>query len=95
MVPGFMSVRMQPTDATDASPLHLLLFQSPDIGAVVHFMRRNSVTIAVARQEHHILASNAAEGECARSFPLGGAYRHAVGDVEVGQLGEAAAADDG
>src|SRR5262249_9417080 len=53
---------------------HLLrarLLERPDIGAIVHFVRRDAVTVAVARKEHDLLVADATEAERGRCITVG------------------------
>ena len=52
---------MPPTVATETICVGARLLQRPDVGAVVHLVRRDAVAVAVAREEHHI-----ARRRCAR-----------------------------
>jgi len=52
------------------------------------------VAVAVTRQKDHFLSADAAEGERARRFAVRRAPHLAVGDFEIGELGEPGAADD-
>src|SRR5437764_1188704 len=71
------------------------VFERPQVGAVVDLMRRDAVAVAVARQEYHVAIGDAAERERAGRLAVRRARSLAASDLEVAELGEAAAADDG
>jgi hypothetical protein len=73
---------------------HARCLQGMDVGAVVHQVRRDGVAVAVARDKHHVLAADAAEGERARGFAIRRARHLAMRHVEVSQLRQAAATYD-
>jgi len=58
-------------------------------------MRRNGVTVTVARKKHHFTACDAAESERARRLTARRADNLAPGNFQVRELRQAAAADDG
>src|SRR5207302_4286544 len=71
------------------------VLQRPQVGAVVDLVRRDAVGLAVARQEYDVAIGDAAEGERAGRLAVGRARSLAASDLEVSELREAAAADDG
>ncbi len=70
------------------------LGQGPDIGAVIDEVRRNRVAVTVTRQEYHLLFADLAEGQRCRGIAVGRSHHLLTGDVEIGKLGQAAAAYD-
>ena len=73
--PGARSARMPPTEATDTIRVDARVLQRPDVGAVVHLVRRDRMAVAVPREEHHFAAADAAEGERARGLAVRRARR--------------------
>ena len=71
-----------------------MVLQRPQVGAVVHLVRRNGVAVAVTCQKDHFLPADAAKGECARRFAVRRARHLAVGDFKIGELGQPGAADN-
>jgi len=69
--------------------------ERPEVGAVVHPMRRDGVAVAVTRQKDDLAAADAAEDQRAGGLTERRARHLAPADLEMGQIGEAAAADDG
>ena len=72
-------------------PRDILRMQRPDIGAVIHRVRRNGMAIAVACDEHHLATVQLAESQCAGRLPVGRARHFATRDFETCQLREASA----
>src|SRR3989344_255517 len=67
------------------------LFKRPDIGAVVDLMWRNSVTRAMARQEHHLVAAQLPVHHWRGRFAMRCADYFAPRDTEILEICEAAA----
>ncbi len=76
-------------DAADAR-----LLQRPDVGAIIDGVRRNGMAIAMARQEYRRVAADLAKHQGAGRFSEGCTHHFTVRYVEIGQRGQAAAADD-
>jgi hypothetical protein len=90
-----LQVGMDAADRGDRDDMADLLFmQRPQVGAVIHQMRRNGVAVAVARHEHDGMAVEIAEGERAGGFAERRADDLAMGDGQAGKFGQAGAADD-
>ncbi len=73
---------------------HTLRMQGPQIGAIVHKMRRNGMAVSMTRQEHNLVTIDVTECQCTGRFSIGGPNHLAVSDFEIGELGEAGTADD-
>jgi hypothetical protein len=70
------------------------ILERPDVGAVVHLVRRDGVAVAVPREEHHFAPSDAAEGKRARRLAIRRAHDAALRHFHVAELRQAAAPDD-
>ena len=71
-----------------------LRVQGPDVGTIIHLVRRYRVSIAMARQENQFPSGDLADGQRARRLAVGRAHREAMLDREVRQLRQSAAADN-
>ena len=92
-IPGF-EVGADATHGRDRNDrLGATLGQGPDVGTVIDFVRRNRVSVAVPGQEGDRTPAQQTEGHCPRRVAVGRAQHFAPGHAEVGQLGQARAAD--
>ena len=71
-----------------------MILERPQVGTIVHLMRRDGMAIAMACQKDHFLIADVAEGQCARGFAVRRACHFAMGDFQIGELGQPSAADD-
>src|SRR5690606_39261376 len=69
------------------------MVQGPDVGAVVHAMRRDRVRLAVPREECDAAMTEAPDHEAVRSAAVGRVDRAALDVGEPGQAVESGAAD--
>ena len=74
---------------------HPALLQRPQVGAVVDPVRRNRVSVPVARQKNDVAPGDLAEDQRRRRLPVGRAYDFAVRYGKRRQAGKPAATDDG
>ena len=69
--------------------------ERPDIPPIIYFMRRNSVAITVTRKKSNRATTNLTEGNGTRGFAIRRSQHFAMRDVQIGQLRQAATANDG
>ncbi|MNV74791.1 hypothetical protein D3C71_1680420 [compost metagenome] len=69
--------------------------QRPEIGAVVHLVRRNSMRMAVASQEQHFAPRVLATQHRRRRRPIGSIQVQRRSNGQTIQLGQAGTADNG
>ncbi len=67
--------------------------ERPDVGAIIHIMRRNGVPMAMASQKDRFLATEMTENERRRRFSEWCAHHLAPGDFKILEIGESAATD--
>jgi hypothetical protein len=73
---------------------HACRVQRPDIGAVVHLVRRNHVAVPVARQKHHLAAADDPKSRGPEGSPCGVRTASSRSTVRLASCAQAAAADD-
>ena len=84
--------RAHGADAND--PLHAELLHRPEVGPVVELARQDPVAACVARQKHHLTASQFAREKGVGGIPKGSLHLHPLLPSEAFDGIESAAADD-
>ena len=86
---------MNPTHGVDReNRFGTRLFQRPEVGAVVHLMRRKTVRMTVAREKKHVLAGVLADLHFSRRRAVRRVHRQRLTNAQAFKLSQAGAADN-